>query len=163
MEYLLYDWNTKEIMRVDSEGEVLAIADLVSDGKNSFRRSYFINANYGANDEVVIQNWPSAVSIWSWFYLKENQNTDYQLVTRRVGGSRSFQTFGDFIFTFSYKPKDSESYQTVDDLLSSYPLLNIRDAKSLEIINQSTIPASSQMVKYPGIYFQLDPYPAFKG
>ncbi len=157
MEYLLYDWNTREIMRVDSEGEVLAIADLVSDGKNSFRRSYFINANYGANDEIVIQTDQAIFRYDFDFNLKENQNTDYQLVTRRVGGSRSFQTFGDFIFTFSYKPKDSESYQTVDDLLSSYPLLNIRDAKSLEIINQSTIPASSQMVKSPGIYYQLDP------
>jgi len=156
-EFLFYDWITNEIMRVNSGGEVLAIADLVSDGKNSFRRSYFINANYGANDEVVIQ---TDLAIFRYdldFNLKENQNTDYQLVTRRVGGSRSFQTFGDFIFTFSYKPIDSESYQTVDDLLSSYPLLNIRDAKSLEIINQSIIPASSQMVKSPGIYYQLDP------
>lgn len=156
-EFLFYDWITNEIIRVNSGGEVLAIADLVSDGKNSFRRSYFINANYGANDEVVIQ---TDLAIFRYdldFNLKENQNTDYQLVTRRVGGSRSFQTFGDFIFTFSYKPIDSESYQTVDDLLSSYPLLNIRDAKSLEIINQSIIPASSQMVKSPGIYYQLDP------
>jgi len=156
-EFLFYDWITNEIMRVNSGGEILAIADLVSDGKNSFRRSHFINANYGANDEVVIQ---TDLAIFRYdldFNLKENQNTDYQLVTRRVGGSRSFQTFGDFIFTFSYKPIDSESYQTVDDLLSSYPLLNIRDAKSLEIINQSIIPASSQMVKSPGIYYQLDP------
>lgn len=156
-EYLLYDWNTKEILRVNSGGEILAIADLVSDGKNSFRRSYFINANYGASDEVVIQ---TDLAIFRYdldFNLKENQNTDYQLVTRRVGGSRSFQTFGDFIFTFSYEAKDSESYQEADDFLATYPLLNIRDAKNLGVINQSTIPASSQMVKSPGIYYQLDP------
>jgi len=157
IEYLMYDWNTKEIMRVDSQGEILAIADLVSDGKNSFRRSYFINANYGAQDEVVIQ---TDLAIFRYdldFNLKENQNTDYELVTRRVGGSRSFQTLGDFIFTFSYEAKDSESYGEDDNSLSTYPLLNLRHAKSLEIIYQSTVPASSQMVKSPGIYYQLDP------
>ncbi len=53
-EYLFFDFQTDELLRVSATGETLASANRSEDGKDSFKTRYFSTADYSGEDEIFI-------------------------------------------------------------------------------------------------------------
>lgn len=155
--YLLYDWKTSEFMNVSRSGEILAIASLTGDGKNSYKDGIFYGAKYWGEDWILIQTYSGLYRYDLNFQLIEKLNHSYQLVTRRVGGSRAFDIFGKYLYTFSIEEVDAAEVYKNEDFSISYPFLTIRDAQSLDILKSEFIPKTSAMAEKPGKYISLDP------
>lgn len=160
--FLLYDWITSEFMVSSPSGEILAIANLTGDGKNSYKENYFIGAKFKGNDQILIQA-HSGIYIYDLdLNLKEKKSNSYGLETRRVGGSRSFDVFEDYLYTFSIESEDSKEIYENDEFSKSYPFFTIRDAETLEVISTTFIPENSHLAKNPGFYNNIDPIVQFQ-
>jgi hypothetical protein len=155
--YLLYDWSTNEFMISSPSGEILAIADLTGDGKNSYQERYFIGAKFYGKDQILIQAKSGVFSYDLNFNLIAKRPTTYSLETRHVDGSRSFNVFGSYIYTFSIEEKDQESVYPNEEFSKAYPFFTIRDAGSLAVVSSIFVPEGSSLFKNPGFYNNLDP------
>lgn len=160
--YLLYDWKTKEFMNVTPLGEIKSLADLSGDGKNSFQESYFVGAKFKGKDEIIIQTHSELYVYDLDFNLKEKQTDSYDLVTRRVGGSRGFDTFNQYLYTFSVEENDLKKVYKNEEFSISYPFLTIRDIESYKVLQSVYIPAGTSLVQNPGFYNNLDPIVSFE-
>ncbi len=160
--FLLYDWKTKEMMNVSPSGEVKAIADLNGDGKNSYQDSYFVGARYKGKNNILIQTYTGLYTYDLDFNLIEKQTDNYDLVTRTVGGSRGFDIFGDYLYTFSIEEKDLKEVYNMDEFSTSYPFFTIREINSYDIIKSIKIPDNSYLAENPGFYNNLDPILNYK-
>lgn len=156
-EFLFYDWKTSEFLRVSESGEVLKTADLTGDGKNSMQAGYFIGAKYAADDKILILTLSGIYEYDLDFTLKNKVTNSFELVTRTVGGSKSFDTFEDYLYTFSVEVKDRSTVFKSEYFSNSYPFITLRDIKSFEIVKSDSVPLESQMAKNPGFYTLLDP------
>ena len=156
-EFLFFDWKTKEFLRIGSTGRILKTADVMGDGKNSIQATYFVGAKYGLEQEILIQTMEFTFVFDLEFNLKEKIENDFELVTRRVGGSRGFDTYGDYLYTFSMEEEDFEKVIESKKFNTSYPFLTLRNIKSFQIVKQDSIPANSHMAKNPGFFANLDP------
>lgn len=156
-EFLFYDWKTSEFLRISKSGEIVKIADLTKDGKNSMEAGYFLAAKYGVNDEVLIHTISGIYTYDSEFNLMDKKKNDFELSTRTIGGSKAFETIGNYLFTFSVEEKDRKEVYEADYYSIAYPYLTLRDIKDFEIINRDTIPEESKMAKDPGFYMSMEP------
>jgi hypothetical protein len=161
--YLLYDWKTKEFMNVTSSGEIKALANLNGDGKNSYQDSYFVGAKFKGNDKILIQTYAGLYTYDLEFNLQEKRTDSYDLVTRRVGGSRGFDTYNEYLYTFSIEENDMKGIYDNQEFSRSYPFLTIRDIESYDVINSVYIPETTSLAKNPGFYNNLDPIVHFEG
>ncbi len=160
--FLLYDWKTKEMINIAPSGKIKAIANLNGDGKNSYQDSYFVGARYKGADSILIQTYAGLYTYDLDFNLIKKQADSYDLVTRTVGGSRGFDTFGDYLYTFSMEEKDAKNIYNSDEFSIAYPFFTIRDIATHDLINSIKIPETSHMAKNPGFYNNLDPIVNFK-
>lgn len=160
-EFLFYDWKTSEFLRVNPEGKILQSADLTGDGKNSMQAGYFVAARYGADDEILIQTITGTYSYDLDFILKSKWENNYELVTRTVGGSHGFDTYKNFLYTFSIEEKDRSSVLKAENYSTAYPFITLRDIKTFEILHSEYIPKESHLAKNPGYYSKLDPLVQF--
>lgn len=163
-EYLFFDFNTDELLRVSSTGEVILKANRSEDGRDSFKTRYFSTADYSGDDEILITT-HSGVFIYDLdFILKEEKPIDFSLVTRSIGGSNAAEVYKDYLYTFSVQHEDGEKlFNNSEEFSIAYPFLTVRDINSLDIIKSEYIPAQSLMAITPGQYHSLDPIVRFSG
>ncbi|WP_425638100.1 hypothetical protein ACPUEN_01655 [Algoriphagus yeomjeoni] len=163
-EFLFYDFKTSEFFRISKSGELLNTANLTGDGRNTIQSTYFVGAKYGGNNEIVIQTMTATYTYDLDFQLKNKVTSDFSLVLPRVGGSRGFETYGDYIYTFSLDEKDrSTELMQSKNFSNSYPFITLRDSQTFNIVESDSVPATSYVAKNPGQYLDLDPIVKFSG
>ncbi|MBN7815592.1 hypothetical protein [Algoriphagus pacificus] len=162
-EFLFYDFKASEFLRVSNSGVILKTANLTGDGRNTIQSTYFVGAKYGGNNEIVIQTMTSTFTYDLDFQLKKKVDSNFSLVLPRVGGSRGFETIGDYIYTFSIDEKDrnTELLQS-ENFNNEYPFISIRDRHTLAIVSSYFIPSTSYVAQNPGQYLDLDPIAKFE-
>ena len=162
-EFLFYDFKASEFLRVSNSGVILKTANLTGDGRNTMQSTYFVGAKYGGNNEIVIQTMTSTFTYDLDFQLKKKVDSNFSLVLPRVGGSRGFETNGDYIYTFSIDEKDrnTELLQS-ENFNNEYPFISIRDRHTLAIVSSDFIPSTSYVAQNPGQYLDLDPIAKFE-
>ena len=162
-EFLFYDFKASEFLRVSNSGVILKTANLTGDGRNTIQSTYFVGAKYGGNKEIVIQTMTSTFTYDLDFQLKKKVDSNFSLVLPRVGGSRGFETNGDYIYTFSIDEKDrnTELLQS-ENFNNEYPFISIRDRHTLAIVSSDFIPSTSYVAQNPGQYLDLDPIAKFE-
>jgi hypothetical protein len=156
-EFLFYDWKTSEFLIISKSGEILITADLAKDGKNSMDAGYFLAAKFGVDDEVLVHTVSGIYTYDSEFNLKNKKKNDFELSTRTIGGSKAFETIGNYLFTFSVEEMDRQALMEADYYSIAYPFITIRDMDDFVIINRDTIPEESRMAKEPGFYMSMEP------
>ncbi|WP_339878147.1 hypothetical protein [uncultured Algoriphagus sp.] len=156
-EFLFYDFKTNELIRVDKSGEILVKVNRSEDGKDSYKTQYFITANYKGENEIIIITHAGAFIYDLDFNLLEEKKIQFDLVTRRIGGSRAALTHKDFFYTFSLEKSAAPEVLKSKDFSNSYSFMSVRDLNTLEILRSDLIPAESQMAISPGKYNNLDP------
>lgn len=161
-EFLFYDFKTSEFFRINKSGEILKTAKLTGDGRNTIQSTYFVGAKYGGNNEIVIQTMTATFAYDLDFQLKNKVTSDFSLVLPRVGGSRGFETYADYIYTFSIDEKDrsTELIQS-ENFNTAYPFITLRDSQTLAILKSDFLPSTSYVAQNPGQYFDLDPIVKF--
>lgn len=162
-EFLFYDFKASEFLRVSNSGVILKTANLTGDGRNTIQSTYFVGAKYGGNNEIIIQTMTSTFTYDLDFQLKKKVDSNFSLVLPRVGGSRGFETNGDYIYTFSIDEKDrnTELLQS-ENFNNEYPFISIRDRHTLAIVSSDFIPSTSYVAQNPGQYLDLDPIAKFE-
>ena len=156
-EFLFYDFKTNELIRVDKSGEILFKVNRSEDGKDSYKTQYFITANYKGENEIIIITHAGAFIYDLDFNLLEEKKIQFDLVTRRIGGSRAALTHKDFFYTFSLEKSAAPEVLESKNFSYSYSFMSVRDLNTLEILRSDLIPAESQMAISPGKYNNLDP------
>ncbi|MDO8966199.1 hypothetical protein [Algoriphagus sp.] len=141
---------------VDINGVIIDSSILRGDGKNQMGDQYFVTANFISNDEIIVQNFWNVFRYTIDFELIEKKESPYTLITRNVGGGRSSYIFDNYLYTFSVDKSDEKSYhQSEKDNL--YPFMQIRNYPFLEIVAEASFPPTSEMVKSPGEYLNMEP------
>jgi hypothetical protein len=161
-EFLFYDWKTSEFLRISPEGDILQTANLTGDGKNSMQAGYFIAARYGAQNEIIVHTITGTYFYEPDFNLIRKVENDFELVTRTVGGSRSFDTFEGVLYTFSMEEKDRPDLINAENYSIQYPFTTLRDINTLKPFKTEFIPKESSLAQNPGYYTLLDPYVQFQ-
>lgn len=151
-EYLLHDFKTNELIRVNESGKILVKANRSEDGKDSYKQKFFITANYLGNDEILVFTFSGAFIYDLEFNLKEEKKLDFELVTRQMGGSRVVVPFDKYLYTFSLENSESSNLKTAEDFSVAYPFMTIRDIESLKVLHSVTVPSQSQVALNPGFY-----------
>jgi hypothetical protein len=160
--FLMYDFKTSEFLLVDTMGEIIVSSVLRGDGKNQMGDQYFVTANFISNNEILIQNFWNIFRYGLDFELIEKKESPYTLITRNVGGGRSSYIFDNYLYTFSVDKSDEKSYyQSEKDNL--YPFIQIRNYPFLEIVAETSFPSTTEMVKSPGEYLNMEPVLKMKG
>lgn len=161
-EFLFYDFKTSEFFRISKSGELLKTANLTGDGRNTIQSTYFVGAKYGGNNEIVIQTMTATFIYDLDFQLKNKETSDFSLVLPRVGGSRGFETYGDYIYTFSIDENDrSPELMQAKNFSNAYPFITLRDSQTLTIVKSDSVPSTSYVAQHPGQYLDLDPIVKF--
>ncbi|MEB2778004.1 hypothetical protein SYJ56_22010 [Algoriphagus sp. D3-2-R+10] len=160
-EYLFYDWATSELLRINPEGHILTKANRSEDGKDSFKSRYFSTATYMGEDKILILSHTGAFIFDLEFNLIEERELDFELITRRIVGSRAALTHKNFFYTFSLDKSESHEVNQSDDFNIAYPFITIRDLSSMKTLSSAFIPAESQVAINPGQYNNLDPIVKF--
>ncbi|MHA7128906.1 hypothetical protein [Algoriphagus namhaensis] len=160
--FLLYDWTLGEFMLSNRSGDVVKTADLTGDGKNSFQDSYFTAARFTDRNEILVQTFAGLYAYDFDFILKKKLLTTYDIVSRTVNGSRGFDTYGNFIYTFSIEKDQGETWEK-ENFSAAYPFFTLRDIETLDHIHSINIPDQSAMALNPGFYNNLDPIVNFRG
>ncbi len=161
-EFLFYDWKMSEFLRISPAGEILKTANLTGDGKNSMQAGYFIAARYGKENEIIVQTITGTYVYAPDFTLLRKVDNDYELVTRTIGGSRSFDTFNDVLYTFSIENEDRDKFIKSEKYSIEYPFITLRDINTFKPLKTEYIPKESEIAKNPGYYTQLDPFVKFQ-
>jgi|GEM_PF-774117 len=162
-EYLFYDFQKDELLRVGSKGEILKVANRTGDGKDSYKSRYFTTADYFGDDKILIFTNPSSFIYDLDFNLIEEKKIDFGLVTRRIGGSNAAEVYKDYLYTFSVELESMEDLFKSENFSVGYPFIRLRNLETFEVLSSDSIPKSSQMAITPGKYIALDPLVRFVG
>ena len=107
-EYLFFDFQTDEFLRIAASGEILAIANRSEDGKDSYREDYFYTADYLRNDQILILTSTAGYYYDLEFKLIKDVKFDFFLYSQQAGGSKVAEVFGEKMFAFSYYKSEVE-------------------------------------------------------
>lgn len=162
-EFLFFDFQTDELLRVDSNGKILKVANRTEDGKDSYKSRYFTTADYFGDDKILIITNPSSFVYDLDFNLIEEKKIDFGLVTRRIGGSNAAEVYKDYLYTFSAELESMEDLYKSENFSLGYPFITLRNLETYEVLSSDSIPKSSQMAVTPGKYIALDPFVKMNG
>lgn len=161
-EYLLYDPQRSEFVRVDKEGKILQRKNLEEDGRDKFG-DLFYTVHYIENNEILI--------------FGTNQIHKYDQDLNLLGSSpfpfdikSIFFNVGHVnlvhegkLFTHSIALDVDKEFREREDFLSAYPFLTVYDLEKQEIINQEFIPPTTQLIQNPGKYMESAPFSLLEG
>ncbi|MBT0811217.1 hypothetical protein KIH41_07985 [Litoribacter ruber] len=160
-EYLLYDFQRSELVRVDQKGTIRQKANRSMDGKDSYQSRFFITANYRDNGDLLIETFGGLFVYDSALTLKEKRKLPYELATGIIGGSRVTLPIADYLYAFSVGTDDRDRLQDASSL-HTYPFLTAYDLASDQVTAREPMPEKSQMVQNPGVYRSMDPIPLYR-
>lgn len=156
-EYLMYDGQRKEFLRINAAGDVVLKKNLSEDGKDSFG-SYFYTANFFGQDKVLIVTYTGIYTYDLEFNLIEKEETPLNIYTNTVNDSHANLLSNNKIFTSRLPSKLSEDFFSQEDHLSSFPFLSVYDIDEKDFIAEQFIPKETQMIKRPGKYRETAPH-----
>jgi hypothetical protein len=160
-EFLLYDFQRSELVRVDHKGNIRQQANRSLDGKDSYQSRFFISANYRDNGDILIETFGRLFVYDSALTLMEKRKLPYELATGTIGGSRVTLPIADYLYAFSVGTGDNDKLQDASSL-HTYPFLTAYDLASSQVTAREPMPAKSQMVQNPGVYRSMDPIPLYR-
>jgi len=156
-EYLMYDYQRKEVLRIDSEGGIIINKDLSGDGKDSFG-SYFNSAHYYGNDQLLFVTKNNFYFYDLDLNLIEKKVLPFSVFTNTVFNSHNNLLVGSKLFTNRITEQAFEEFHNRDDYLSSFPFLSVYDFEKEEILSEQFIPKESHLIKSPGKYRETAPH-----
>ncbi|MDN3686660.1 hypothetical protein [Cyclobacterium jeungdonense] len=156
-EYLMYDFQRKEMVRVGSNGKILLARNLTGDGKDSFGQ-YFISAHYQGPEEVIIFTENEIYRYDLEFRLTDSREIPFGIFTNTYGVGHVNALSDGVLFTNIFPDKPSKELFKQEDFLSQFPFLTVYDLEQDKILTSQYFPASSQMIKNPGQYRETAPF-----
>lgn len=157
-EYLMYDFQRKEMVRVDRNGKILLAKNLTGDSKDSYGQ-YFISAHYHCPDEVIIFTDHEIYWYDLEFRLTESRKSPFGIFTNTYGSAGHVNLLSDgVLFTNIYPDNPSQEFFEQEDFLSQFPFLTVYDLEQDKILTSQYFPGSSQMIKNPGEYREAGPF-----
>lgn len=156
-EYLLYDHQRKELLRVNADGEILLNKNLTSDSKDGYG-SYFFSCHYMGEKEIVVFTYNEAYVYDNELNLVKSLDLPFYFETNTVGGGHVNLLLDETLFTNSVAADVSNDFLKEEDYLASYPFLTVYDMKKEEVMAREPIPSGSQLIKNPGEYRETAPF-----
>lgn len=160
-EYLMFDFQRKEMVRVDNRGQILLAKNLTGDIKDGYG-DHFISAHYQGNDEVHIITYNRFYRYDLTLTLINSKDSPFAVLTNTSGGHANMLSDG-ILFTNIYPDNPSEELYEQEDFLAHFPFLTVYDMEQEKILASQYIPASSQMIKNPGEYRETAPFSIREG
>ncbi|AKP51350.1 hypothetical protein CA2015_1923 [Cyclobacterium amurskyense] len=156
-EYLLYDRQRKEFVRVNNKGNILQTKNLSIDGKDYFGTQYF-SINYLPNNQLLFVG--SGHFFWydRELNLIEKKEIPFNIKSIYFSPGHVNLVQEQRLFTHAYSKDINEASTERDEFLSSHPFLTVFDFKEEKFISQDYIPKSVQMIKSPGKYLDSAPF-----
>ncbi|MFO7823166.1 MAG: hypothetical protein R6V72_04450 [Cyclobacterium sp.] len=156
-EFLMFDFQRKEMVRVDSKGQILLARNLTGDIKDGYGSS-FISAHYHGYNEVLILTHQGFYSYDLSLNLIDSKDSPFAVFTNTaIGGHANLITDG-ALFTNIYPDNFSREMFEQEDFLSQFPFLTVYDLEQEKILARQYIPASCQMIKNKGEYRETAPF-----
>ncbi|WP_154858157.1 hypothetical protein [Cyclobacterium xiamenense] len=156
-EYLMFDHQRKEMVRVDSNGQILLAKNLTGDTRDGYG-SYFISAHYHGSEEVIILTNKKLFRYDLNLQLIQSGELPFSFFTNTVYGGHVNDLSGGILFTNSFPQYPSGEVLEQEDFLTQLPFLTVYDLEQDTILSRQYIPASSQMLKNPGQYREMAPF-----
>ncbi|MEX0883602.1 MAG: hypothetical protein WDZ72_09030, partial [Cyclobacteriaceae bacterium] len=145
----MFDFQRKEMVRVDSKGQILLAKNLTGDNKDGYGE-YFVSAHYHGEDEVLILTQNKIYRYDLTLNLINSKDSPFRFFTNTVGGGHVNRLSDGILFTNIYPDNPSREMFEQEDFLSQFPFLTVYDLQQEKILARQYIPASSQMIKNPG-------------
>jgi hypothetical protein len=155
-EYLLYDHQRKELLRVNREGDILLNKNLTSDSKDGYG-PYFFSCHYMGEEKIVVFTYNEAYVYDNELNLIKGLALPFYLETNTVGGGHVNLLLGKILFTNSVAVDISNDFLKEENYLAAYPFLTVYDMERDEVIRRAHIPSESQLIKNPGEYRETAP------
>ena len=156
-EYLMFDFQRKEMVRVDSKGEILLSKNLTGDMKDGYGSS-FISAHYQGRNEVLILTHKGFYRYDLSLNLIDSRDSPFAFFTNTAMGGHANLIADEALFTTIYPDNFSREMFEQEDFLSQFPFLTVYDLEQEKILARQYIPASSQMIKNKGEYRENAPF-----
>jgi len=156
-EYLMYDGQRKEFLRINAEGDIILSKNLSGDGKDSFG-PYFYSAHFFGSDKLLFITYTGIYVYDLDFNLTEKEESPFKVYTNTISGSHVNLLRGNKLFTNRLPEKPSEDFFNQKDHLSKFPFLTVYDIEEKEIIAEQYIPKETRMIKFPGKYREIAPH-----
>lgn len=156
-EYLMFDFQRKEMVRVDRTGQILLAKDLTGDTRDGYG-SYFISAHYHEPGEVLILTNNELFRYDLNLQLIQSRELPFTFFTNKVYEGHVNDLSEGILFTNSFPEHPSGEMSDREDFLTQFPFLTVYDLGQDTTLSRQYIPASSQMLKNPGQYREVAPY-----
>ncbi|WP_146947764.1 hypothetical protein [Cyclobacterium qasimii] len=161
-EYLMYDPQRKEFLRINKDGDIILSKNLSSDGKDSFG-NYFYAANYYGKDKLLIFPYSGGIYTYDLQFNLLRKEDLFNIFTNSLGSGQATHLVGDKLFSNKYPEKASEDLYAHEDYLARHPFLTVYDLDKKEVIAEQYIPKESQIIQHPGKYKEPAPHSIVMG
>lgn len=156
-EFLFYDFQRNEFVRVNAEGEILQQKNLKEDSKDGFG-SFFLSCHYLPSGEIVVFTFEKMYRYDGELRLLNSSELPFSFFTNTVFGGHINLVHKGMLFT-NVLPEDvNQEFFKKQDFLASHPFLTIFDLEKEEILTQTHIPSEAAIIRHPGKYRETAPF-----
>lgn len=156
-EYLLFDPQRKEFVRVNGEGQILQSKNLEADSKDQFE-SYYVSIDYLANGQLLFVGMNHFYWYDSELNLLEKKEIPFLIKSVYFSPGHANLVHGQNLFTHAVDKDLDDDTREKEDFLANFPFLTVYDFSEEKIISQDYIPKTVQMIKAPGKYMDSAPF-----
>lgn len=161
-EYLLFDPQRKEFIRVNKEGNILQSKNLEKDSKDQFESSY-LSIDYLADGRLLFVGMNHFYWYDSELNLLEKKEIPFNIKSVYFSPGHANLVRGQNLFTHALNKGVDDDSREKEDFLANFPFLTVYDFVEEKIISQDYIPKSAQMIKAPGKYMDSAPFSVLLG
>lgn len=156
-EYLLYDGQRKEFVRIDKEGNLLQSKNLAEDSKDQFG-TYYFSINYLPNGQLLFVGFNHFFWYDGELNLIEKKEIPFIIKSLYVNPGHVNLIHEQYLFTHALSKDVGEDSRQKEDFLANHPFLTVYDLEKEKIISQDYIPKSVKMIQAPGKYMDSAPF-----
>ncbi|AKP50158.1 hypothetical protein CA2015_0695 [Cyclobacterium amurskyense] len=156
-EYLMYDPQRKEFLRVNEHGDIMLSKNLSADGKDSFG-VYFYSAHYYADDKLLIFPYSGGIYTYDFQFNLLSKETPFNIFTNALGSGIATLLVDNKLFANKYPEKASVDLYAHEDYLARHPFLTTYDLDKKKVIAEQYLPKESQIIQHPGKYSEPAPH-----
>ena len=156
-EYLMYDPQRKELLRVNKHGDIILSKNLSADGKDSFG-AYFYSAHYYDDDKLLIFPYSGGICTYDFQFNLLSKETPFNIFTNALGSGIATLLVDNKLFANKYPEKASGDLYAHEDYLARHPFLTTYDLDKKKVIAEQYLPKESQIIQHPGKYSEPEPH-----
>jgi hypothetical protein len=157
LEYLMYDPQRKELLRVNKHGDIILSKNLSADGKDSFG-AYFYSAHYYDDDKLLIFPYSGGICTYDFQFNLLSKETPFNIFTNALGSGIATLLVDNKLFANKYPEKASGDLYAHEDYLARHPFLTTYDLDKKKVIAEQYLPKESQIIQHPGKYSEPEPH-----